>query len=474
MAVAPSATGTAAYNASATTQNFNFTVNVGDTLAVFFIAQDATQSITSVTWDQGGTNQACTLVASKSCVTATNGAIYKYAVVNPTAGAKQLRVVNGTATGTSAEMQSYTGTVSSSVAAACTNALTAAANAGGSGTNVGTAAQSGVTGDMYVSAYVTNSTFSSVSDTSIDATAGVLSPAGNDAAYNRFASLGATHALTVHLGATANWAAVSCNIVAAGAATLVASWYSPFDEPKRLKAAPAGFTELQTNIATMAPLANHHPPLFDVVALLKKQTGFADLEVPPAAPLKHFPALFEQPARLFKPQPGFADIETNIATIAQPVRPLPGFESPPRLLARPLGFTDGPVPQAAATVAAVTFSAFDAVARQRMPRREDWGSGPIIVPAVTTQPVTFAPFDQPSRFRPPSDWQQHQLPKLVAQAPPVFALAPDFAPASRLLSLKVLETGFAYAPQVIVQVSPAVTLIHDHPLIVTMGKLLSR
>jgi hypothetical protein len=216
MAVAVVDTGTAAYDTSATTCDFTFTVSSGATLAVFYIAQDATQTISSVTWNQGGTNQTCTLVGSEPCPTAANGKVYIYAVVNPTVGAsKTLRVVNAVATGTGAELQSYSGTVTSSVAAACTNALVA--NGAGINGNGGTAAQSGANGDMYVSAYVT-ALISSLSDTSIY----LLSPAGNDSAANRFPSVGATHALTANMNdSSLGWAAVSCDIVASAGDTLL-------------------------------------------------------------------------------------------------------------------------------------------------------------------------------------------------------------------------------------------------------------
>jgi|SRR5882724_246331 len=212
MAVTVVDTGTAAYNASATTQNFTFTVGATATLAVFYISQDATQTISSVTWDQGGTNQACTLVGSEPCPTAANGKIYIYAVVTPTSGAsKTLRVVNAVATGTSAELQSYAGTVTTSVATACTNALVANGTTSGAAQDLGTAAQSGANGDMYVSAYSTPAAIASVSDTQIY----LLAPAGNDAAANRFPSTGATHSLTWHNASGVNgWAAVSCDIVA--------------------------------------------------------------------------------------------------------------------------------------------------------------------------------------------------------------------------------------------------------------------
>lgn len=213
MAVAVIDTGTAAYNASALNQDFTFTVSSGSTLAVFYIVQDVSQTITSVTWDNGGTNQACTLVSSQTCA---NGKVYIYAVVSPTVGAsKTLRVVNGTATGVSCELQSYSGTVISSVAAAANNPLGATGSTTG---NVGTAAQSGANGDMYVSAYLSNGTLGSPFNGN---QIYVLAPTGNDACGNRFASTGASVALTATAGG-GTWAAASCNIVAAPTDTLAA------------------------------------------------------------------------------------------------------------------------------------------------------------------------------------------------------------------------------------------------------------
>jgi hypothetical protein len=252
MSVAVSATGTATYNGSATTQNYTFTVNSGDSLALFLIAQDATESITSVNWDSAGTNQPCTVVASKSTPTATHGAIYLYAVVNPTSGTKNLKVINGTATGTSAEMQSYTGTVTTSVAAACTNVLTA--NGGAVSGTFGTAAQSGASGDMYVSGYVTADSITSVQQTSIY----LLAPAGNDAAGNRQASTGTSVSLTAtgSIGATSGWAAVSCDIVAAtgGANVSLFGWRRTLDDgyPKPIAfqadAGPSTFLRPSQNV----------------------------------------------------------------------------------------------------------------------------------------------------------------------------------------------------------------------------------
>lgn len=215
MSVAVVDTGTAVYDSSnIATQTFTFTVSSGATLAVFFLCQDSELNITSVTWDNGGTNQACQLIGSKALNSiSSNGSVSAYAVVNPTVGtSKTLSVVQGASGAISAELQSYSGTVTTSVAAACTNFLSAAGNVGSGTSNVGTAAQSGSSGDMYVSAYGDAGSVNSLSDTSIY----LLSPTGLDAAANRFPSTGSSHSLTANVGA-GNWAAISFDIVAASA-----------------------------------------------------------------------------------------------------------------------------------------------------------------------------------------------------------------------------------------------------------------
>lgn len=231
MAVAVSATGTATHNVGAATQTYTFTVNASDTLAVFIIQQDnaSANAISTVTWDQGGTNQACTLVGNRTLSTATNGSINVYAVVNPTSGTKTLQVVQALGQGMSAELQSYTGTVTTSVAAACTNALTNAGTTVGTNTNQGTVAQTGVTGDMYVSAYCVNGTVNSVTDNVICNVLSTRTIAGNN-----FASAGATHQLTAQVAATSTqWSAVSFDIVAPVAVSLTSYWYTPWQDPVR-------------------------------------------------------------------------------------------------------------------------------------------------------------------------------------------------------------------------------------------------
>ena len=154
MAVGVLDTGTPTYQTAATTHNYTYTISSGATLAVFFVVQDATKAITSVTWDQGGTNQACTLIGSQT--NGTNGAVYLYGLLNPTVGASKTLAVVQVSGATSSCMQTYTGTVTSSVAAAATNVLVA----NGATATAGTAAQSGANGDMYISLYTANGTLS--------------------------------------------------------------------------------------------------------------------------------------------------------------------------------------------------------------------------------------------------------------------------------------------------------------------------
>lgn len=246
MAVAVSATGTAVYKTSATTQTFTtFTVNASDTLAVFWIMQDATQTISSVHWDSTGTNQTCTLITSEACTTASSGKVYLYAVVNPTSGTHTLSVVNAVATGTAAQLQSYTGTdTSGSVATVCTNALVANGNA----SPMATAAQTGVAGNMFIAGYTTPGVISSVNNTTVFN----LSPAGNDSAGNRALSTGASVTLSSALSSGALWAAVSCNIVATTGVVAL-----PFGQSSSGKVKDIGgsFFEAPYNMALLAPIA---------------------------------------------------------------------------------------------------------------------------------------------------------------------------------------------------------------------------
>jgi len=190
-----SQTNTATYNAGATTQDFTFTVASGDQLAVFFIIQDSANSnaISSVTWDAGGTAQACTLVKGQVCSSLTNGSVNAYAVVNPTPGTLILEIKQALSQGMTAECVTFINVANASVATACTQAASAAT----SNQTIAATTITGAQGDMSVAAFMNIGTWTANTDTLIYS----LSPTGKDSIANQFSFASAgTHAL----GATQN------------------------------------------------------------------------------------------------------------------------------------------------------------------------------------------------------------------------------------------------------------------------------
>ena len=191
--VTVSVTNTATYNAGANPQNFTFTVNGGDQLAVFYIVQDSANAnaITGVVWDQGGTNQTCTLV--KAQANGTNGSVNAYAVVNPQPGTLTLQVTQQLGQGMTAECVTYLNVANTSVASACTQAASATTT----NQTITATTLTGATGDMSVALFANVGTWSSNTDTLIYS----LAPAGKDSIANSFSfASGGTHAL----GATQN------------------------------------------------------------------------------------------------------------------------------------------------------------------------------------------------------------------------------------------------------------------------------
>ena len=99
MAVALDATGTELLTASPAASPVDYSgLTVGAALSngalVALIESDNQSALTSVTWDQGGTNQAMTLVSSGN----TSGALGRgaiWALRNPTSGNKTMRLVFG-------------------------------------------------------------------------------------------------------------------------------------------------------------------------------------------------------------------------------------------------------------------------------------------------------------------------------------------------------------------------------------------
>jgi len=72
------------------------------------IAQgNSTATLTSVTWDQGGTNQAMTRISSLSYAADTRIELWR--LVNPTSGAKTLRIVSPSSVGMAVAIVAYTG-----------------------------------------------------------------------------------------------------------------------------------------------------------------------------------------------------------------------------------------------------------------------------------------------------------------------------------------------------------------------------
>lgn len=215
MAVAVSATGTAAYNSTgASTQTFTFSVNSGDALAVFFICTDsaASSNISSVTWDSGGTNQTCSSIASAKCTTNGNGSINAWGVVQPASGTLTLQVVQNLSYAMSANMQTYTGVASTSMATAVSQGSGVAT----SNQTISAPSVTGASGDMNVAAFMGIGSFTANSDTLIYS----FAPAGKHSIANLFSSTGSAHTLTATQNAVQQACDISFNIVAGAGPSL--------------------------------------------------------------------------------------------------------------------------------------------------------------------------------------------------------------------------------------------------------------
>jgi hypothetical protein len=140
-----------------------------------------------------------------------------WAVVNPTPGAKTLSVVQALGQAMTAEMQTYIGTVTTSVAAACINAQTTA----NSNQNSSLPAIAGTTGDMAVGAFVTIGTINSINQTQI-----WLLNTNRQNAGARAANAGSSITFTLAQAAGAVNAGVGCDIVAAATAPFIPVDYS--------------------------------------------------------------------------------------------------------------------------------------------------------------------------------------------------------------------------------------------------------
>lgn len=213
MAVAHDASGSAYNGAPGATVDFAALMTVGGsaTAAKFGICVDtAATTITSVTWDQGATNQAATSLGAAVTAPASNGKIFLFGLVNPTPGLKTLRVVFSTIPNEAFVFgESVTGSETSSVAAAFTNYAT---NTGTSTTT--SVAVTSAAGNLTVEMSSGPQVLSAPTQTQIFVNnSGAVTSAGASRAAG---AATVTHQWT--LAGAVGWAAAGVNIVAAGGA----------------------------------------------------------------------------------------------------------------------------------------------------------------------------------------------------------------------------------------------------------------
>lgn len=213
-AVIPVATGTAAATNSLVTSLDNTSLNLptGTTalLAFLTIGEEAiVPTGLSVHWDSAGTNQAMTLITSVQSSANTNVFTLIYGLVNPTVGAKTLHAAWTNGCPAVLNAIAFSGTVTSSVAAAFTNAAT---NNGL--TTAPTLSVTSASGNMAVASVGADSTALST----LTATGYSNIFVQNQTQFGAIASRApgaSTVAFTGSPAATTEWGAVGCSVVAA-------------------------------------------------------------------------------------------------------------------------------------------------------------------------------------------------------------------------------------------------------------------
>lgn len=166
----------------------------------------------TVTWDNGGTNQAATLIVTADSAVGVGGAserLQLYGLVNPIAGNKTLHVAWTNSVELFLESASFTGADQTG------GATTFAHNNSASGT--GTSASvtiTSATGNIATAVFATADTFSSLNNTTLytDNAAGSFISAGAN-----YAAGAASVALSGVVGTSNTWGVVGCEIVAAAA-----------------------------------------------------------------------------------------------------------------------------------------------------------------------------------------------------------------------------------------------------------------
>lgn len=203
-------------------QTYTYTsipVASGDTLlAVFIVVSRYVFGNMSAVWDSGGSNQTMTNIGRNH---STNVGVYLFAILNPTAGSKNL-AFDWTPSGTNAVPSinaiSFKGTTISSITAACVD------DGGNNGTST-TPTTPTVTGSAdgyYISGYAAEANFNSVSDNQLMLDNNVTHAAAN------YKVSAASVSMTATIASSVPWATTGAEIVAAASAAVVP--YNPLPQ----------------------------------------------------------------------------------------------------------------------------------------------------------------------------------------------------------------------------------------------------
>jgi hypothetical protein len=219
MTVSTDALGTQKDSASTVT-SFNYTnITVGSSSnrALIFILGTsggaAAATSPAATWDNGGSNQAMTLLTNVAATSDGNhGVVWLFGLRNPTSGAKTLAVSWTTASTYAACARSYNGVDQSSDANAFKNRTT---NAAATGTSASLTVTSAV-GDFAVNGFLTSGAAGSGNQTQI-----FLDTNPTDDVGGQEVTGAASISFTWGIGASSPWAMVGCDIAAAAAASPV-------------------------------------------------------------------------------------------------------------------------------------------------------------------------------------------------------------------------------------------------------------
>lgn len=187
-------------------------LTVGSSLsngALLFIAVFDTQTVSNVAlhWDSAGTNQAMTLIGSQVS-TGAHGFAFLFGLLAPTSGNKTLNCTWTTAAEVSLFGCSWTGVDQTSVAVAFPHFNSAVGSSTAPSVTITSA-----TGNAVVGAFSHQDPLSSVNNTQLYIDNG---PSNFNCAGNRAAGA-ASVAMSAVDGASAGWAAIGVDILAAGA-----------------------------------------------------------------------------------------------------------------------------------------------------------------------------------------------------------------------------------------------------------------